>query len=260
MMGRKVDKKVKLKKTKLIVVTLILLLAVFSIVVTQTDIFNIKKISVNGNNEVPKDKIALASGIIIGENIFKLNVKNAKENLLLHPYIKDAHIRRDYPDKISIEIEEREELACIKHMNTFVYIGYDSLVLDILDDEKESKVPLLLGVDIENPSIGSKVTYKKKKEEESKEIKDIIENLSKKGIKNQTKEIIFKGRDVNLHLESGTKIAFGPPLNIEYKMTFLEKTLKDLKHKNINAKNIYLNKGNDIIVEVVGSQEEQNED
>ena len=44
MMGRKVDKKVKLKKTKLIVVTLILLLAVFSIVVTQTDIFNIRKI------------------------------------------------------------------------------------------------------------------------------------------------------------------------------------------------------------------------
>lgn len=259
-MGKKVDKKVKLKKTKLIVVTLILLLAIFFIVVTQTDIFNVKKISVSGNSEVPKDKIALASGIVMGENIFKLNIKSAKENLLLHPYIKNANIKRDYPDKINIKIDERQEIAFIKHMNTYVYIGFDGLVLDVLDEQKENKVPLLTGIDIENPSIGSRIIYKKKKEKESKQIKDLVESLSKEGIKSQTKEIVFKGKNIDLKLESGTKIAFGGPFNIEYKMKFLDKTLKDLKQKNINAKNIYLNKGDDIIVEVVGSQEEKNED
>lgn len=258
-MGKKVDKKVKLKKTKLIVVTLILLLAIFFIVVTQTDIFNLKTISVNGNSEVSKDKIALASGIVIGENIFKLNIKSAKENLLLHPYIKDANIKRDYPNKINIIVKEREEIAFIKHMNTYVYLGFDGLVLDVLEEEKENKVPLLIGVDIENPSIGSKVTYKKK-DKESKQIKDLIESLSKQGIKSQTKEIIFKEKNIDLRLDSGTKIAFGGPFNIEYKMTFLDRALKDLEQKNINAKNIYLNKGDDIIVEVVGSQEEKNED
>lgn len=258
-MGKKINKKTKFKKTKIAIAILIPLLIVSFIVITQVHIFNVKEISINGNSDVPKEKILLASGIVKGDNIFKLNIKNSKENLLLHPYIKNARIKREYPDSINIEIEEREELAFIEHMNTYVYIGSDSLVLDVLDDKNENKVPLLTGIDIENPSIGSKIIYKKN-EKESDQIKTIIEMLSKNGIKNQTKEIIFKDGNINLNLQLGTKVAFGPPFNIEYKMIFLDKSLKDLKHKNINAKNIYLNKGDDIIVEVVGSQEEKNED
>lgn len=259
-MGRKVDNKIRGKKIKLTIATLILLLAVFFIVVTQTNLFNVKQIIVSGNKEVSKEKIALASGIVIGENIFKLDTKNAKENLLLHPYINGIEIKRKLPDKINIVIKERQEIACIKHMSSYVYIGSDRLVLDILKEKKDNKIPLVVGLEIENPSIGSPVTYKKKTKEESKKVTEVLETLSKKGISKQTKEVKFTKQDVDIILNSGVKVAFGQAFNIEYKVTFLLSALKDLKEKNINAKNIYLNKGSDIIVDVVDGQGEKNED
>ena len=259
-MGRKVDNKIKIKKIKLTIATLILLLAVFFIVVTQTTVFNVKRIIVSGNSEVSKDKIVLASGIVIGENIFKLDTKNAKENLLLHPYIDAIEINRKLPDKINIKINERKEIACIKHMNSYVYMGSNKLVLDILKEKKDNKIPLVLGVEIESPSIGSRVVYKKKTKEESKKITKALETFSDKGLKNQVKEINFNKKDIDITLNSGVKVAFGQAFKIEYKVTFLLNALKDLKQKNINAKNIYLNKGSDIIVDVVDGQEEENED
>lgn len=253
MMRKKVDRKIKLKKIKLISVTLILLLAIFFIVVTQTSIFNIKRILVNGNNEVSKDKISIASGIIMGENIFKIDTKNAKANLLLHPYIKDVNIKRKMPDRIIINIDEREELACLKHMNSYIYIGFDGLILDVLKEKKENKTPIIEGLSIESPSIGSKVIYIKETKKEREQITNLIETISRQGLKEQIKLIKFDKNNINIITNTGINIAFGPPFNIEYKVKFLLGVLKDLKEKNINAKNVYLNKGSDIIIEVVDS-------
>lgn len=253
MMKKKVDRKIRLKKIKLIFATLILLLAIFFILVTQTSIFNVKKILVNGNNEVSNDKISLASGIIMGENIFKADTKNAKENLLLHPYIKDVNIKRKIPDKIIININEREELACIKYMNSYVYVGLDGLILDILKEKKGNKVPLIEGLSIESPSIGSKAIYGKKNKKENNQIEEFFQVISKQGLKEQAKTITFNKNNIDIVTNTGINIAFGSPFNIEYKVKFLLETLKDLKGKNIKAKNIYLNKGNDIIVEIVDS-------
>ena len=225
-MKEKVDKKIKQKKIKLTTVTLILLLAVFLIVVTQTSTFNVAKIVVEGNKEVSADKIKLISAIVIGENIFKLDIKNAKENLLLHTYVEDVDIKRKFPDQIMINITEREEIACIKHMNEYVYIGVNGLVLDVLKEKKENKVPLVVGVTIENPSVGSEIVYKRKDQKENAQINKMLETLALKGMKAQTEKILFNGKNIDIILLSGVNIAFGPPYNIEYKMTFGLNALK----------------------------------
>lgn len=253
-MNVKVDKKIKKNKIKLTIMSLILLLAVFFIMISQTTIFNVKKIIVEGNREISKEKIVLASGIVMGENIFKLDIKNSKENLLLHPYIKGIEIKRDLPNKLIIKISEREEIAAINYLNSYAYIGFDGLVLDILKDKKDNKVPLLSGLAIEHPSIGSRVIYKQKNKTQSDDVTNFIEECSKKGIKEKIKSIVFNNnKDINIILSSGINVTFGTLDNVEYKLTFLLETLKDLEKRNINAKNIYLNKSADIIVEVVDS-------
>lgn len=258
-MGRKVNNKKKSNKIKLIIATLILLLAVSLIVLREANIFDVKKIVVEGNNEISKDKIITASGIEIGDNIFMIGKKNAKKNLLLHTYIKNAKIERKMPNQVIIKVSEREEIAYIKHMDSYAYIGFDGLVLDILKDKKKNKVPILQGLTIENPSIGSKIVYKKQNEKQTDQIINILEVSARKGIKKQTKTVKFNNNNVNIILNSSTNVAFGPPTNIEYKMTFLFNVLEDLKLKKLEAKNIYLNKGDDIIVEVVDSLGENDE-
>lgn len=258
-MRRRVEKQRKTNQKKVIVVALILLLAVSFVVLTQTKLFDVKKIVVEGNREVSEEKIITTSGIVIGENIFKIDKKEAKENILLHPYIKNARIKRKLPDQIIINLTEREEVAYVKHLDSYVYIGFDGLVLDISKLEKKNKVPMLKGLSIENPSIGSKIIYKKKNEKQTDQIMNFLETSAKKGVKKQTKIVKFNDKNINLVLNKGVNVAFGPPTNIEYKITFLINVLDDLKRKKIDAANIYLNKGNDIIVEVVESLGENDE-
>ena len=252
-MNIKIDEKIKKNKMKLTIISLILLLALFFIMISQTKMFNVKKITVEGNQEVSKDKLILASGIVMGESIFKLDIKNAKENLLLHPYISGVEIKRKLPSKIVIKIVEREEIATINHLESYVYIGIDGLVLDILNEKKDNKVPLINGLDIEYPSIGSKIIYKKKDKKQSDEIESFIEKCSKKELKAKINSIIFNKNDINFILYSGVNVAIGTLDNIDYKLKFLLETLKDIEQKKINIKNIYLNKSSDIIVELVGS-------
>ena len=238
---------------------MILLLAASFTVLTQIEFFAVKKIVVDGNSELSKNKIIATSGIVIGENIFKVDIKSVKENLLLHPYINNVKIKRKLPDKITIKIDEREETAYIKYMNSYVYLGFDGLVLDISKLKKKNKVPMISNLTIASPSIGSKISFKKRNEKETQQIANMLKISAQKGMKNQIKSIELNNKNINIILNSGVKVAFGPPTNIEYKMTFLLNVLKDLKQKNLQVESIYLNKGDDIIVEVVNSLEEDYE-
>lgn len=254
------SKKIKFKTLKIVITALILLLVIFIILLTQTTVFNVKKITINGNQELSAEKIVTASGIVKGEKIFKVDLKNAKESLLLHPYIEKTDIKRGFPDKISIAIIERQEVGYIKHMDSYIYIGVDGLVLNILKEKKDKEIPSIEGLSIESPFVGSQVIYKNKNNKQSQQITKMLKELNKSNIREEIEKIAFTKSNVDILLNAGTNIAFGPLFNIEYKMRFLFNTLKDIKEKNIKVKNIYLNKSSDIIVEVVDSQEENDED
>ncbi|AFS78314.1 putative division protein, FtsQ-type [Gottschalkia acidurici 9a] len=251
-MNKNIDKKINRKKKKLTVIVLIFITAIFFIGATKTSIFNLKTIVVKGNKEITKDKIIMSSGIIVGENIFKIDLKNSKENLLLHPYIKDISIKRKLPNKIIIDIKEKEEIVAIKHMNFYTYLSHDGLILDIVPEKKDNNTPVVTELEIKDPSIGNKVEYKTSKQGDN--ITSFFEECISSGLKQQIAFIKFdKGENITITLKSGVEVAFGTLNKVKYKLNFLSNTLEDLEKKDIKAKNIYLNKGNDIIVEVVNS-------
>lgn len=254
-MGRAKQRKKRSKNKGLISLFILLLLVVVVFVITtRSSVFDIEKITVIGNNKVSTEKIKSSSEIIKGENIFKADLKNAEENLLLHSYIKRADIKRKLPDEIVINITERGEIAIIPHADSLVYVGFEGRVLDIVEEKKAGRTPVLKGLELDKPSIGLKIVLKKKTKQETDDIINFLEMYSSKGLKKQTRSIEFdKQIEAYLKLNSQGDVAFGRLNNIEYKMTFLIETLKDLEKKKIKAKTIYLNKGKDVIVELTDS-------
>ena len=104
---KEVKKQKKKKRTVKIFLILILFIAL-CILLATSEIFNIKKVSVQGLDKLTDKEIISYSNIIIGENIFKTNLAKAEYEIEKNPYVKTVEVKRKFPNTILVSIEERK--------------------------------------------------------------------------------------------------------------------------------------------------------
>ncbi len=224
-----VETKVKKKKKKFTLFIMLFLMAIAIILTLRTDIFSIQSVKVNGNDLLSDDYIVDFSGIIIGNNIFKEKTKNISENLLAHPYIKAAKIKRSFPDTLNINIEERKRAATISFMGNFIIIDREGYVLE--SSINAADLLVIKGLDILSFNEGDilKVDNKLKLDKTLKiinKLKDTDIAIMEIDISN-IDDIRFK-----ISKYMGCKIGDGENLN--YKLDILQNILADLSKRDIN--------------------------
>lgn len=225
----------------LLLITLILLLFQLAL---NSSFFVINNIKVLGNNKMSKDNIISASGINIGENIFKVSIKSGEKSLLSLPYVKEVKIKRKFPKAIIIDIIERKEIIQLKEISSFVKVDVDGYILEIVDTNSE-KIPLLLGLNVEDKKAGDNIfsTSQSKSNIEFISEGHAIQLLPK------MKEIdMVDNNNVKIILINGITVAFGTLDNVKYKMNLLNEILKDIEKKQIPCKMILMDRGDNPII------------
>ncbi|WP_026895194.1 cell division protein FtsQ/DivIB [Clostridiisalibacter paucivorans] len=241
-----VEKKVKRRKRGLFLLILIAIISLFVILVTKTDFFHIKEIQVTGNKRLNHDRIVLASGIMKGENILRIDKKIITENLLSHPYIKDVSIKRKLPKKVVINIKEREEIAVLKYMGSYIYVDNDGIVLSILSENEKPDLPIIEGFEIEDFTIGKKI--KSKDNMDTSKFFNMISISKDLDIISTIKKIeIDENSQINVVLYDNLIFAFGGLDNVKYKLSSIKKMGEELEKRNIKTGTVYLNRGDNPI-------------
>ena len=146
----------KLKVLKWTSLSILIITAIFLFMMSS--IFNIKEIEVSNNFKISKTEIINNSKIQIGQNIFKINKKNIKQNIKKNAYIEDVKISRDIINMtLKLEIQEREVTYMIKYANAYVYLNNQGYILEISDESKEK--PILTGTDTktEDMEVGNRL-------------------------------------------------------------------------------------------------------
>lgn len=243
----KVDRKIKKKKNRLIFFIILLLTSTFIILYTKTSFFHISNIEVIGNEKITDEKLILASGIIIDENIFKVNLKMAKDNVFLHPYVKNVKINRKLPNKIIISVEERKEVAIINYVGSYVYIDEEGIILNILSEKKDEQTIEIYGLEINNPKIGDKLAFRD--EDIQNKIFEFINNSRDLGLSSSYEKItIGENNHISIYIHDGGEVAFGTLDDVKYKLNFLISILNELEVKNQGYRVIHLDKGSNAII------------
>ncbi|MCF6246589.1 MAG: FtsQ-type POTRA domain-containing protein [Desulfobacula sp.] len=85
--------------------------------VTQSPLFNVKKIDISGNNRVLADEIIAFANLDEPHNIYKLNLYSLEKRIADHPWIESASVKRNFSSKLSIAVVEHEPLAIVKIEN-----------------------------------------------------------------------------------------------------------------------------------------------
>lgn len=233
-------------RRKRIFFNLILLILLTTILVTfslKSDFFNIKTIKIEGNNKLSKSIIENTSGITIGENIFKVKLRNGEKDIKKLSYIKDVNIERKFPKTININITEREAVLQLKNISSFVLVDIEGYVLDF-KEEREENLPVLNGFDIN--VLPSENIFET---EYGEELKNLINDEKNVEIIKKFREINYETDDnINIILNNGIVVAFGPLNDVKYKLRYLDEILKDIEKKQISAKMIIMNKGEKPII------------
>ena len=125
----------KMRKIKNFIKWTILFSIIIGILVflCTSDLFNICEIEIIGNEQVTQEQILELSAIKLGHNIFLCNQIKTKSTLSSHPYVEEVKITRKLPDKIQIQIGEKQKAYVIQLDTGYAYIDNQGYVLEITD-------------------------------------------------------------------------------------------------------------------------------
>lgn len=185
-------------------------------------LFDICKIEIIGNVQVAQKEILELSKIKMGDNIFLCNKIQTQSNLETHPYIQETKITRKLPDKIQIEITEKQKAYQIQVEGGYAYIDNQGYVLEISSIKIDK--PILQGslTTIENIIPGNRLNQDDL--ERLNEVLKIIKNSQE--IQIQDKITILNIENKNnyiLTLQEIKKVIYlGDTSNLANKMLYIK--------------------------------------
>src|SRR5690606_37782525 len=119
----------KANRRLIILLTVFFLLIAF-VVYIQSPLSQINRIDVNGIEIVTKKEAKDISALKKGDNIWKINRKQAVKNLLSLPEIKSAEVLLKFPNNIVINIKEYSPIALLVSQENFRPVLENGTILE----------------------------------------------------------------------------------------------------------------------------------
>jgi cell division protein FtsQ len=107
--------------------------------------FRISEIALSGEHEVDRDEIAILAGITDRSSLLFLDATRTRARLLANPWIADATVLKLYPDRLRIEIKERQPFALWQRDGRVALIATDGTVLERTVPPRFNTLPLVVG-------------------------------------------------------------------------------------------------------------------
>ena len=105
----------------------------------------IDSVTISGISELKEREILAYAGIKARNSLPYLDAVGIRERLLLVPLIKDAEVRKLYPDHLSISIVERQPYALWQKGGQIAIVSADGMPIDTMHDDKYVDLPLIVG-------------------------------------------------------------------------------------------------------------------
>lgn len=190
-----------------------------------TPMFNVSEIAVSGNTNLDAQELKLASGIILGRNIFRVSTKKAERNMEKMPYVKAVSVSRRLPDTIKINVTERRPALYIEVLDGVLVLDAGGTLISNISGADKPNGPFITGLEVSEFKIGEKI-----KVDENEKIDIML--LYAKHLKDSGLDVlsidIKRPEDVLLTLSGGLAVSMGSAADIEYKIRNLIKIAGEL--------------------------------
>ncbi len=108
--------------------------------------FRIASIAMTGERHVSREEILSAAGVTGTTSLLFLDVEDARDRLKADPWIADATVLKLYPDRLQIDIKEREAFALWQQAGRVSVVAGDGTVLEPYVNPRLIRLPLVVGL------------------------------------------------------------------------------------------------------------------
>jgi cell division septal protein FtsQ len=127
----------------------------------ENSYFFVREIQVRGGEKVGGDEIVAMAGLRQGMNIWKIEPAGIEKKVAKHPWVRRVLVRRDFPRRVVIEVEERTPKAIVA-LGQLYYVDADGVVFKEVGAGENVNFPLLTGLRTEqlakaNPALRGKI-------------------------------------------------------------------------------------------------------
>lgn len=112
---------------------------------TIRSVFPIKHFVFSGNKHLTDDELKILAGLYGGEGLITISSKEVSQRLLKSPWIKSVSLRKEFPETLSVVIEEAVPLALLDMNGHLFLIDDNGKLLEELKDEAVPFLPIITG-------------------------------------------------------------------------------------------------------------------
>lgn len=200
----------------------------------ETDYFNLAAIHVNGNSVYSKEYIVQKSQIEVGEKIFNIDRERVKSILEDEVYVEKARVIYELPNKILIELTERQEKYQIVYKQQYIVTDNYGIILRT-GTEKNELITVESLTDVLY-NVGEKVQITGV--ENINSIFQTIDYINDEFGSETVKSLkIYSNNSFLLGTEYGTFIKIKLDEDIKYQIVFAMKIINERLNNNLDVSN-----------------------
>lgn len=143
----------KIPHRLVIAAVVVLITAALVLVFLFSPVFHVSSIYITGNIRTSDEEIIGRLRIHDTSNLIFFRTWSARERLMENFFIGNVVFRRELPNILHVEIEERRLAAYVEHLGFFLYLDDFGRVVDIREYMQEPR-PVLVGLNIRSFHLG----------------------------------------------------------------------------------------------------------
>lgn len=113
--------------------------------VVDNEIFSVREIKVKGGEKVGGSDIVAMAGLSHGMSIWRVDPTEIESKVGSHPWVGRVLVRREFPRRVVIEVEERQAKA-IAALGKLYYVDRDGFIFKAVEDGERTDFPMLTGL------------------------------------------------------------------------------------------------------------------
>jgi cell division protein FtsQ len=133
--------------------------------------FSVREIKVRGGEKVGGSEIVAMAGLSTGMNLWRVDPKAIERAVAAHPWVKRVLVRREFPSRVVIEVEERVAKGIVV-LGKLYLVDSQGFVFKELGEEEKVDLPLLTG--LKQVDLASRAQSTRRRIQEALKLSDLM--------------------------------------------------------------------------------------